>query len=109
MTCGRTDHTKFASAPRAEGLEVTELTMTIDGVEHRFGKGRMYVTPLTNVPAGTYDNLATDRREHYGWNSNTKACELLYWESADSILRKPKGYERRPWGDYPDIPRGEKL
>lgn len=84
MTCGRTDHTKFASAPRAESFAAPEKE-------------------------GTYDNRRTFCRETWHWNQLTKKTELAYSVSAEAIMRRGAGYERRPWGDYPDIPRGGEL
>ena len=82
MTCGRTDHTKFASAqPKA------------------------VVSPLTNTPAGIYDNRATDRREWWAWDRLNKQTMLVQWVWANQLADAGL----KAWGSYPDVPKGQAL
>lgn len=84
MTCGRTDHTKFASAGPTPVL-----------------------SPLTNVPAGTYDNKATLCRERWVWNAGTKRVELCHQMPARALAEPDSlGIAWPRWGTYPDLPRG---
>lgn len=107
MTCGRTDHTKFASAPiEDDGDYYSEEADDIAKSDAR----KAAISPLTNVPAGTYDNRTTMCRERWAWNRLSKQTELCHQVSAEALSEPDSlGIAWPKWGHYPDLPKGEAL